>query len=754
MLIRKPNRLINEKSQYLLQHAYNPVEWYPWGAEAFFKARTEDKPVFLSIGYSSCHWCHVMERESFENQAIADLLNRYFVPIKVDREERPDVDEIYINAVQLMAGHAGWPLSVFLTPDGFPFFGGTYYPPQVFADLLERVALMWRNNRAQVITAAQEVKQALEQVVALQHRQLQGEPDPSIFRKYKAQLIEGYDPQHGGFGGAPKFPPNTALPLMLTLASEWDDQELGTMALTTLLQMAQGAIFDHLGGGFHRYSTDERWFLPHFEKMLYDNAQLGWAYAYAYVLTGDSFYADVAHRTFQWMIEEMRTPEGAFASALDADSPEGEGYYYTWTEREIYEVLGEDSAPLFCEVYGVLPEGNYHDEATHRPIGRNLIYLREPLSATAQRLGISQEELESRLAEMRQRLLKVRRLRTPPTRDDKILTDWNGLAIWALAFASDALEEPRYLEVAEQTAEFLWQNLRAPDGILLHRNDSNIPAYLSDYACYCLGLLSLHSTTLEEHWLERAVQLTDQMIERFHDTQYGGFYNTDIRHDLLIMPIKSCQDRSVPSGNGVAVQVLAHLQEVLALTDPERHARYAELAKETLRSAWGFIERAPVACDSLLMGYYALESAHMQRPDLSLPEPTSEEEEQTGPVRVYLQPVPEGLMVVFDIEEGWHINAPTPAEGRVATQLEVATDLPLEFGEPIWMPTTRHQVGDEELEVYIGQAGALVPVVGVSQGELGEGYVRVRVVYQPCTDTECALPVERQFLLPVQLREE
>lgn len=757
MLIRKPNRLIDEKSPYLRQHAYNPVEWYPWGAEAFFRARTEQKPVFLSIGYSSCHWCHVMERESFENPAIADLLNRYFISIKVDREERPDVDEIYISAVQLMAGHAGWPLSVFLTPDGLPFFGGTYYPPRVFADLLERIASLWQRSPEQVISASQEIKQALEQVVSAQLSALRGEPNPEVFRRYKAQLLQGYDPQYGGFGGAPKFPPNTALPLMLTFASEWDDQEIGIMALSTLAYMAHGGIFDHLGGGFHRYSTDERWFLPHFEKMLYDNAQLAYAYTYAYTLTGDLLFAEVAHRTLNWLLEEMRLPEGAFASALDADSPEGEGYYYTWTEREIYQLLGETDAPLFCEVYGVLPEGNYADEATHRPTGRNILYLREPIEAVAQRLGMAPPELETRLETMRQRLLAARRQRNAPTRDEKVLTDWNGLAIGAFAFASDALEEPHYAEVAEQCAEFLWQNLRTPEGLLLHRycaGESAIPAYLSDYAYYCLGLLSLYETTQEERWLERAVQLTDQMIERFHDPQYGGFYSTDQHHDLLIMPVKSYQDRSLPSGNGVAVQILAKLGDWLSLIEPVRSKRYLELAWETLRSGWELAERAPVAVDSLLTGYFALEGAVMPKPDLALPEDATPEEEQAGPVQVLVQPTPEGLMVLFRIEEGWHINAPTPAEGRVPTQVEVTTDLPLQFGEPVWMPPTRHRIGEEELEVYLAEAGVLVPVIGVTEGELGEGYVRVRVVYQPCTETECALPVERQFLLPLRLQEE
>jgi uncharacterized protein YyaL (SSP411 family) len=415
MLIRKPNRLIDEKSPYLLQHAYNPVDWYPWGAEAFFKARVEDKPIFLSIGYSSCHWCHVMERESFENPAIADLLNQYFVSIKVDREERPDVDEIYISAVQLMAGHAGWPLSVFLTPDGYPFYGGTYYPPQVFADMLARVASVWQTNRGQVLAAAAELKAELEQLVAMRHQSLRGERSPSVFRAYKAQIVEGFDPIYGGFGGAPKFPPSTALPVLLTLGAEWDDTDCAGMALMTMTTMAMGGIFDHIGGGFHRYSTDERWLLPHFEKMLYDNAQLGWAYAHAYALTGDEFYADIAARTLDWMLREMRTPDGAFASALDADTPEGEGHYYTWTERELYEILPRDEADLFCKVYEIQPEGNYREEATRQPTGRNIPHLTRPLEAHAEELGVEPAALEERLRDIRARLLVARQTRHAPS---------------------------------------------------------------------------------------------------------------------------------------------------------------------------------------------------------------------------------------------------------------------------------------------------------------------------------------------------
>lgn len=757
MIIRKPNRLINEKSPYLLQHAYNPVDWYPWGVEAFFKAKAENKPIFLSIGYSSCHWCHVMERESFENPQIAELLNTLFVPVKVDREERPDVDEVYITAVQLMVGHAGWPLSVFLTPDGLPFYGGTYYPPQVFADLLARVSQVWLQSRDSVLRGAEELRQNLAQLVAARHSEMQGEPTPEIFRAYKAQLLAGYDPQYGGFGGAPKFPPSTALLPMLYLATEANDDQLGLMALNTLLQMAHGGIYDHIGGGFHRYSTDAKWFLPHFEKMLYDNAQLGYALTHAYALTGMEIYAEFAHGTFQWLLREMRLPDGGFASALDADSPEGEGYYYTWREHEIYEVLGEEEAPLFCKIYEVTPEGNAHDEATGRPTGRNILHMTQPLEAHANELGIPLEQLNERLSAMRAKLLQARQARTAPARDDKVLTDWNGLAIWALGYASDALETPEYYQRASECAEFLWRTMWDTEGVLLHRyreGEAAVPAYLTDYAYFGMGLMSLYEANPEPKWLERAIQLADQMIERFHDAEFGGFFTTDRHHDLLILPVKTYQDRAMPSGNGAAVQFLAQLSTVLMVDDPERSEQYHDLAAGTLASCWRLLERAPVVGDSLLYGYLLLEGETMTLPNMQMDVPTLDEQEQEGPVRVSLVPQPEGLVVVFEIDEGWHINAPEAQSGRIATQVEVTTDLPIEFGEPHWTPSAPYTAGGETLYVYQESAAAIVPIARAEATGGMEGHVRVRVVYQPCNDTECQLPVERVFLLPVSLREE
>ncbi len=756
MQIRRMNRLIREKSPYLQKHASNPVDWYPWGAEAFFRARTEGKPLFLSIGYSSCHWCHVMERESFENEQIAGILNEYFVPVKVDREERPDVDEIYVTAVQLITGSAGWPLSVFLTPDGEPFYGGTYFAPAVFADLLRQVAHLWRTQRSQVLQSAKELTEDLRVLLALRAREMRGERDPSIFRTFLAQCLTGYDPEHGGFGDAPKFPPSTILPVLFWLAEAWGSEEAGIMALHTLNKMAEGGIHDHVGGGFHRYATDAHWLVPHFEKMLYDNAQLAWAYTRAYTLTGDEEYADVAHDTLQWMVREMLTEEGAFASAIDADSPDGEGAFYTWTRDEIFEALDAETATLVCTIYNIQPEGNYREEATGTLTGRNILHRKGSLSELAQQIGIPYEELRERLQDAHARLLEVRARRPAPQRDDKVLTDWNGLAISALAYAADALEHPSYLNVAERAAEFIWERLRDPQGNLLHRyrdGESAIPAYLSDYALYGLGLLSLFEATGDPRWLNRAQELTDQLIEKFHDAELGGFFETTSEHNLLIVRHKSVQDRQLPSGNGATAQLLASLSHLLIGDDPIRSERYTVLAGETLNAFWQLVQRVPNATASLLQAYLTLEGDTMPAPDLKI-EPDAVSAEQEGPVQVRLLPQPEGLMVLFQIEEGWHIQSAQPTRAHLTpTRVEVQTDLPIEFGEPIWLPPTPYQVGEEQLMVYRGHAAALVPIVGFREGGADEGYLRVRVIYQPCTDTECALPVERQFLLPVSLQE-
>jgi uncharacterized protein YyaL (SSP411 family) len=751
------NRLIREKSPYLLQHAYNPVDWYPWGAEAFFRARAEDKPIFLSIGYSSCHWCHVMERESFENEQIAAILNDHFVPVKVDREERPDVDEIYITAVQLITGSAGWPLSVFLTPDGEPFYGGTYFPPAVFADLLRQVAHLWRTQRAQVLQTAKALSEDLRQLLSLRAREMRGERDAAIFRTLLAQCFASYDPQHGGFGDAPKFPPNTTLPVLIWMAEAWESEEAAVMALHTLNKMAEGGIRDHVGGGFHRYATDAEWIVPHFEKMLYDNAQLASCYARAYILTGEPEYADGVHDTLQWLIREMRTDEGAFASALDADSPDGEGAFYTWTQEEIYAALDADTATLICQVYNIRPEGNYREEATGRPTGRNILYRKGSLSELASSLGMSESELRERLKEAHEQLLEVRSRRPAPARDDKVLTDWNGLAISAFCLAADALEHPPYLQIAETAAEFIWQRLRDPQGNLLHRyrdSEASIPAYLSDYALYGLGLVSLFEATGDPRWLERAQIVAEQMIEKFHDAELGGFFETTAEHDLLIVRHKSVQDRQLPSGNGGAAQLLASLSHLLIGDDPIRSERYAQLAGETIDAFWLLTQRVPSATGSLLQAYLLLEGDTMPKPDLQL-DVSAQAPEQEGPVRVHLLPQPEGVMVLFQIDEGWHIGAAQPTRPDLTpTQVEVQTDLPIQFGEPIWLPPQPYQVGEETLMIYREQAAVLLPVLGFGEGGPDEGYLRVRVVYQPCTDTECALPVERQFLLPVSLKEE
>ncbi len=485
---RPANRLEKESSPYLRQHAHNPVDWYPWGPEAFERARREDKPLFLSIGYSACHWCHVMERESFENDEVAAVLNAHYVSVKVDREERPDVDDVYMSAVQTMVGRGGWPLSAFLFPDGRPFFGGTYFPPEDrqgragFRTILEKLAEAWRERRDELAKGADEIVAEVENANRIAERAGRETLSAATGNVLTATLKRTFDARHGGFGGAPKFPPHLALEWLLLKGAE-GDSIARSMALKTLDEMALGGIHDHLAGGFHRYSTDERWLLPHFEKMLTDNAQLLSLYARAFVLTGRDFYRRTARGIGDWLLSEMRGEEGGFFAATDADSEGEEGKYFVWPEEEVREVAGGDAA-LFASAYRVRTEGNFHDESTRQATGLNVLHLGDEPSA----------DDEARLAAVRARLLERRRRRVPPATDDKRIAGWNALTISGLAVASSILGEPRYLEAARECARFLLTRMRDGEGRLLRTwkgGEAKILAFLEDEAYLALALLDL-----------------------------------------------------------------------------------------------------------------------------------------------------------------------------------------------------------------------------------------------------------------------
>src|SRR3989338_9185378 len=492
----KPNRLIHEKSPYLLQHASNPVDWYPWGEEAFAKARREQKPIFLSIGYSTCHWCHVMERESFENPEIAAAMNRWFVSIKVDREEHPDLDQVYMAAVQSLTGHGGWPLTVFLTPDLKPFYGGTYFPPERRSDIpgmtevLPAVADAWQQKREEIMTSADELTASLQAHLA----PVSGGEPIAIETLHAAfrQAVSAFDPAHGGFWDAPKFPRSPELSFLLAYWARTGAAQSLEIVTTTLDHLARGGIHDHLGGGFHRYSTDAQWLVPHFEKMLYDQALLARTFLEAYRATKRPEYAETARGIFTYVLRDLTDAGGGFYSAEDADSEGAEGRFYVWTPQEITQVLGRDAGQLFSRFYGVSPDGNFEQ-------GTSILNIEQPLETFAKLKGFEPGVLAQQLASSRERLLAVRSARVRPHRDDKILTSWNGLMIASLAYGAATLDDPRYLQAARRAADFVLTNLRR-DGVVLRRyreEDARYPGTLEDYAFLSYGLLELYEASFE-----------------------------------------------------------------------------------------------------------------------------------------------------------------------------------------------------------------------------------------------------------------
>ena len=563
-----PNRLIREKSPYLLQHAYNPVDWYPWGEEAFAKAKAEDKPIFLSVGYSTCYWCHVMEEESFENPEIAKQINASFVPIKVDREERPDIDAIYMAAVQAIAGQGGWPMTVFLSPDGKPFWGGTYFPPEDrygrpgLKRVLQSLAQAWQTKREDITRSGESVAAAIQA----------GMPPMgshaltlAVLEQGAEQFAEQYDPIEHGFGPAPKFPRSHALSFLMRMWSRRHDARTLEMVEATLDAMARGGIHDQLGGGFHRYSTDARWLAPHFEKMLYDQALLARSYLEAFQATHAPRHAEVARDIFAYVLRDLRDPGGAFYGAEDAGAVGHEGEFYVWTADEIRAALGDEDARIVERAYNVRPEGNFTPEAHSSGRPENILHLRKPVDAIAKDLakdlGLPPEEIITRLTAARTKLLAARDRRPRPHLDDKILTDWNGLMIGALAYGGRALDDEAYTRAATEAADFILRRMQR-DGVLLHRyrdGEASIPGFLDDYAAFAWGLLELYDTTLDPRWLKESQRLARQMITLFWDDAQGGFFLSGSRNEPLIARTKELYDGAVPSGNSMAALVLVRL---------------------------------------------------------------------------------------------------------------------------------------------------------------------------------------------------
>jgi len=565
------NRLATETSPYLRQHANNPVDWYPWGEEALRRAREEDKPILLSIGYAACHWCHVMAHESFENPATAELMNRYYVNIKVDREERPDLDSIYMSAVQALTGQGGWPMTVFLTPDGRPFYGGTYYPPvprhgmPAFPQLLLALAQAWADKREEIEHSAGEIATHLRQLVSTEAKS--GRLTADLFDQALNGLLRTYDNKLGGFGHAPKFPPSMTLEFLLRMHVQRGDAMALRMTEHTLEMMARGGIYDQLGGGFARYSTDDRWLVPHFEKMLYDNALLARVYLHAWQLTGKPLYRRVVEETLDFVVRELRHAEGGFYSSYDADSEGEEGKFYVWSAEEIRTALGSD-AELFMAYYDVSNAGNWE--------GHNILNIRRDPVEVATAFGLDATVMEQTLTTARQTLYDIRARRVWPGLDDKVLTAWNGLMLAAFAEAGRALDRPDYTDIATRNAGFLYTNLRHVDGRLLRSwragTRARYNAYLEDYAFLADGLLALYQTTFESRWFLWTQELAERMLTHFQDPA-GGFFDTSDDHEALLHRPKDVQDNATPSGNSMAASVL------LALSLYTGEGRYWDMAE-------------------------------------------------------------------------------------------------------------------------------------------------------------------------------
>lgn len=588
------NRLASESSLYLRQHAQNPVDWYPWGPEALEKAKREDKPIFLSVGYSACHWCHVMEHESFEDAGTAAVLNEHFVPVKVDREERPDVDAIYMTAVQaLNQGQGGWPMSVWLTPDLQPFYAGTYYPPRPmygrpsFRQVLTKLAEVWRDQRDEVTKSAGNITEVLRRHT--EPEKVEGELTEGLLRVAPQLLRRIFDDRHGGFGTAPKFPHAIDLRLLLRSWHRFGDNDALVMVRKTLGGMARGGIYDHLGGGFHRYSVDERWLVPHFEKMLYDNALLSVAYLEGFQATAEPFYRQIVEESLDYVLREMTDPAGPFYSTQDADSEGVEGKFYVWRDREVRDVLG-DVADLFNSVYDVTPEGNWE--------GHSILHRLRTDDQDAALLKMDVGGLRERLAQARKKLFDVRSKRVWPGRDEKVLTSWNGLMIAAFAKAGAVLDRADYTDAAVRAADYILSNMRTPDG-RLYRTTAvgslpKIDGYLEDYAYFTDALVDVYGATFDVRWLTAAEQLAGVMVERFGDAN-GGFFTTPAGQGDLILRMKDQHDASVPSGSAMAVTGLLRLAELTGTT------RWRQFADGGLKALAGVMHDSPMAAAQALL---------------------------------------------------------------------------------------------------------------------------------------------------------
>ena len=733
------NRLVHETSPYLLLHAHNPVDWYPWSDEALARAKKENKLIFLSVGYSTCYWCHVMEREVFSNPEIAAMMNRDFINIKIDREERPDLDEIYMTATQLLIQRGGWPNSVFLTPDLKPFYAGTYFPPTDvpgrpgFPTILDAVHEAWVTREAEVIESANQISDTIELATSRGFIALTATPlDRSLTTAAVDYLRTAYSHAYGGFGGAPKFPSPANLEFLLNEYERVADESLLEMVTHTLDMMAYGGMYDQVGGGFHRYSVDEKWLVPHFEKMLYDNAQLAKVYLHAYRLTQEHRYRRIAEEIFSFIFREMTAPEGGFYSALDAETDAEEGKYYVWTVDEIQEILGnQKSAARFAEVYGVDKGPNFE--------GKNVLYVPK---------GAAAEDALKEVESARATLLAARAKREYPLLDTKIIVNWNGLMIDALAYGYQMLGEQRYLIAASKAARFILETLKKPNGELCHTYTAGVvkqDVYLDDYAFFVRGLLGLYRATGDEEWLDSARTLTDAMIQLFWDNKNGGFYYTKADAKHLIVRTKKPYDSAIPSGNAVAVGNL--------LAFGADYRRYAE---KTLRSFAKSMAQSP---SSFMYMHFALNRylTAEEEPDSATPplvtalgSTTSRLVSATAEIKSYSNNV-FNVVLQLNIASGWHINAnPAGQDNLIPTTVTVNANTPFEILDIAYPKgrSTRFEFSNEALNVY--EESLTIPLQLKQKSNVKHAKnvpITLQLTYQLCNETECLLPQTLDILV-------
>lgn len=752
------NHLIEETSPYLLQHAHNPVNWYPWGEEAFARAKKENKPVFLSVGYSTCYWCHVMEVESFEDEEVAAVLNEHYIAIKVDREERPDIDEQYMLATQLMTRHGGWPNSVWLTPDGRPWMAGTYFPKQGFIQALQQLADVWKNQYEDVDRKADALAAAMREVSesgATEQVELTSQLTDVAVEK----LVSRFDPVNGGFGGAPKFPPHGTLQVLIQQYRATGDKALLEPVSRTLDAMWLGGMHDHIGGGFHRYSTDSVWLLPHFEKMLYDNAQLMRAYADGWQLTGNEQYRDAVADIYRWVSREMTSPEGAFYSALDSGEVGAEGEAYVWPLAKLSEVLGAEDGAYFAEVYGFQEEGNYREESNGERSGKNIPHLKQPIDTLAPSTEGDAPDPVARLAELRDKLLAERLTWPQPHKDDKVLTSWNGLMIGALARAGRLLEEPDYVEAAGNAAQLILDEMVRDDKLLRTRrnDDARLPGYLDDYVFFIQGLLEMHEATEDARWLEQAERFAQTLLNDFEDQDGGGFFFTTASHDDLVYRSRHLSGGgNMPNPNGVAAQVL------ILLAQQTGRQIYQDAAERTLTSLSGMMATQPHSSEDLLVAtsqYLADENlsggavAQAAEDELS---------QRAGPVAIQVSSSETAIaagdsftiQVEADIDSGWHLYAENPdAEFLIPCTVTVAEHDSFTIGsvEAPEAESKEDPILKETVNIYHGRITFRIPVTVAEGATEGTAELTISVRTQACDEERCLKPQTTTFRLPLEV---